>query len=360
MVAHQELEQIRATLAAADEALVAALEDRARAILRFVELRREHPDAYIALPPTAEVVRRALDRAEAFPARPLEEVVREVLGACANMVAPMRVAVLVPEGGFSHLAARKHFGSSAEIIAVQTIRDAFEEVARERVAFAVVPFETSTDGALSETLDCLMTGDATISGELTMACGYDLVSKTGNAADIEKVYAPGGALAACEGTLKEEFGRAALLDVLSGPVALELAIEDHGAAALVAGGLRAGDDDLRIVRESVEDRRGVETRFVIVGHKQRRKTSRDRTILSLALGDDPGSLHRALKPFAERSINLTRIESRPARGSSWRYVFIVELDGHISDRTVLTAVEEVRRDARNLKILGSYPKPTGA
>jgi chorismate mutase/prephenate dehydratase len=140
-------------------------------------------------------------------------------------------------------------------------------------------------------------------------------------------------------------------------VGADLAREDHGAGAIVAGW---SDDDprgLRRVKERIEDRAGVDTRFVVVGHERPAKTGKDRTILGLAVGDDPGSLYHALQPFADRGINLTRIESRPARGTSWRYLFILELDGHVTDRSVLTAVDEIRGASRHLKILGSYPRP---
>jgi chorismate mutase/prephenate dehydratase len=96
---------------------------------------------------------------------------------------------------------------------------------------------------------------------------------------------------------------------------------------------------------------------VVIGQERPAKTGHDRTVLALAVGDAPGSLHRALQPFADRGINLTRIESRPARGTSWRYLFIVELDGHMTDRSVLTAIEDVRAASRHVKLLGSYPRP---
>src|SRR5690606_24165956 len=96
---------------------------------------------------------------------------------------------------------------------------------------------------------------------------------------------------------------------------------------------------------------------VVIGQERPTRTGQDRTMLALAVGDAPGSLYRALQPFADRGINLTRIESRPARGTSWRYLFIVELDGHMTDRSVLTAVEEVRAASRHVKLLGSYPRP---
>lgn len=353
-----EFAKVRAAVEEADRLLVSALEARAKAVQEFVELRNRAPDAYYSLPSTADVVQRALESAKQFPPDALERVVREVMGACARMVAPVRVAVLGPEGGFAHLAARRHFGSSAIVEPRESVSEVFDDVERRRSDYGIVPFETSTDGALTATLDALVTSDARICGELTLPCSYDLLSKTGNSADVEKIYATGSAIAACEVGLRRDFPRAALLDVRSSVLAAELAAEDHGAAAVIPS---ACDDEepegLRRIRTRIEDRANVETRFVVIGHDRPTKTRQDRTILALAVGDAPGSLHLALQPFAERGINLTRIESRPARGTSWRYLFIVELDGHMTDRSVLTAIEEVRTASRHVKLLGSYPRP---
>jgi chorismate mutase/prephenate dehydratase len=359
MADETELAKIREAIQAADAELVDALEARARAVRRYVALREENPEIYFALPSAADVVQRALDRAKEFPLDRLEQVVREVLGACAEMVAPVKVSLVGPEGGFAHVAARRHFGSSAQVQAKETVAEVFEDVERKRCSYGVVPFETSSDGAVAETIDALAQSESRICAELSVSCTYDLVSKTGNAGDVEKIYATAAAAAACEHTLKRDFPRAAILDVRSGLVGAQLAEEDHGAAAVVAGW---DDDDpkgLRRVAERIEDRTGVETRFVVIGHERPVKTGQDRTILALAVGDDPGSLYHALQPFADRGINLTRIESRPARGASWRYLFVLELDGHVTDRSVLTAMDEVRGASRHLKVLGSYPRPAG-
>lgn len=354
-----EFVKLRAAVEEADRQLVAALDARAKAVQAFVELRGRTAETYELLPSSADVVQRALESAKSFPHDALEVALREILGACARMIAPLRVTVLGPEGGLTHVAARAQFGSTAEIEARDTVAEVFDDVQGRRCSFGVVPFETSSDGALSATLDALAQSDARICAELTLPSTYDLVSKTGNAGDVEKIYATSAALGACETTLRREFPRATILDVRSALFAAQLASEDHGAAAVLAGfSPEQNPHGLRVVRERVEDRGNVETRFVVIGQERPAKTGQDRTVLALAVGDAPGSLHRALQPFADRGINLTRIESRPARGTSWRYLFILELDGHMTDRGVLTAVEEVRAASRHLKLLGSYPRPT--
>ena len=138
-----------------------------------------------------------------------------------------------------------------------------------------------------------------------------------------------------------------------------LAREDHGAAVVGTAMLRELHG-LIIARERVEDAAGRETRYAVVGSELPSRTGRDRTVIAMAVGDAPGALYDSLKPFADRDINLTRLESRPTQGAAWRYLFFVEMDGHVTDRPLLTAMDELRNVSRHVKVLGSYPRPAAA
>lgn len=357
MADERELSRIRDALVEADDALAVALDARAKAVRRLAKLRNDEPEAYLRMPPRAEVVKRVLEGAKEFPPETVDRVVREVLGACDAMLAPVRVAVLGPEGGFAQVAALRELGASTHIEALGTVAQVFEDVERKRVEYGVVPLETSSEGAIAETIDALLASEARICAELTLPLTYDLVSSTGNQGDVESVYGTAAAVKACEATLERDLPKARVLDVKTGTYAEDLARDDHGAAALVAGWSESAPRGLRRIKARVEDRHGVDCRFVVVGHARPRRTGEDRTVIALAVGDDPGSLYRALQPFADRGINLSRIESRHARGASWRFIFILELEDHASSRAVVTAIDEVKRASRHLKVLGSFPRP---
>ncbi|MEM9190044.1 MAG: prephenate dehydratase domain-containing protein [Myxococcota bacterium] len=349
-------EELRSSLEEADDAIVDALNRRAKLIVEIADLKAKHPDVYLAESRDLEVVQRARERCETFPADAIEVVYREILSVSWSLVAPVSVAYLGAAGGFAHVAARRLFGAAAELRAIAGTEGLLEEVARERASFGVVPFETSSDGAVTATLQGLVEADVKICGELTIPASYHLLSATGNASDVDKIYAAPTAIAACDHQLRVHFPQATLLDVPSGEVARELAKDDHGAAAVLTDAF-AGED-LRIVRERVEDEASVDLRFAVVGNEHPSRTGTDRTVVALAVADGPGALYAGLQPFAERGINLTRLESRPALRRGYRYLFFVELDGHITDRGVLTAVEELRSKSSFVKILGSYPRPS--
>ncbi len=349
--------QLRTALDTADDDLVRALDARARAVRELAAIKGAEPQAFVQRPTTSEVVARLREVRKDFPSTALEAVVREVLSGSAEMIAPVKVAVLGPAGGFAHAAARAHFGSRAVFEVRDGVAEVFAAIERHGAAYGVVPLETSSDGTLHATLSGLATGRAKITAERTLRGEYHLFSKTGNAGDIEKIYGSPAALAATARSLKSDFARAPQLDMQSGLMAAALAAEDHGAAA-VGPDFLGELHGLRIVRRNLENDTDLTLRFVVLGTESPRRTGRDRTMLALMLGEEPGSLYAALQPFAERGINLTRLESRRVAGDALGELFFVELDGHVSDRPVLTAIEEVKAKSRTVRILGSYPRPT--
>ena len=174
-------------------------------------------------------------------------------------------------------------------------------------------------------------------------------------ARVERVYSHPQALAQCRKWLTANLPRASLVEATSTSDAAHRAAEDaHGAA--VASEMAARLNQLEILRPKIEDVTGNMTRFLVIGRQQAEPTGRDKTSLLFATRDAPGSLHSVLGSFAERGLNLTRIESRPSRRRAWEYVFFADLDGHHRDPGLAKALELVRGNCDLLKVLGSYPK----
>lgn len=347
---------IREMLEAADRQLVEALNARATAAQALANVRQSTGE-HIPAPRDADVIARAQELANPFPTQSIDPVFREVLSACAGLVRPVQVAYFGAAGSFPHLAGRRRFGHAATLRPYESVREVLDSVVHEEAAFGVVPLETSTEGAVTATLHGLVASAAKLCAELTVCVQYRLFSKSGDPEQVTKIYGAASAIGACERFFRSRFPAALVVDVASGEVAANFALNDDEAAAV--GPELLGDlHQLKVLQDHIEDSPNVEMRFGIVGRELPSRTGQDRTVIAFAPGDEPGALHRALEPFATRKINLSRLESRPAVGSDWKHVFFVEIDGHVTDRSLLTAVEELRRIARHVKILGSYPRPT--
>lgn len=353
--AKAELERIQVALGAADEALADAFEARAKATLDLAALKATHPDAYFAVPREPAVVERIAPRAPHVPSAALRGVVREVLSACTHLMAPVEIVYVGQEGGFGNLAARSHFGSSAVLRPAVAATEALSEVERGHASFAVVPFETSYDGAVTETLNLLARSDLKICAEIPIRRAFHLLSRGGERTAIKKIYAAASAITACQTFLTRRFPGVLVIDVANGVVAAQRALEEPGAAAL-ATDIVAAQSGLDYVERAIEDVADLETRYVAVGNDFPPRTGADRTAIALVTHDAPGVLVACLKPFADRNLNLYRLETRPARGWEWRYLILLELEGHITDRAVLAATEELRAASRYVKVLGSYPR----
>lgn len=354
---NERLHRITQALEDADQQIVAALDARAKAIQDYNALRAESGDEPLRLPKKANVIEAARALAHEFPEASIEPVFREVLSACTSLITPDIVAYCGSPGDLAHAAARDYFGHAPNFRPAESVSAVLEAVLHGHATFGVVPLETSTDGAITATLKGLVANDAKLCAERIVPLRYQLLSLSGDAAEVVKIYGAAPAMAACDRQLRSRYPDAILVDVQSGQAAAHFALADDQAAAVGSELLRELHG-LKLIDDRIEDDSGTQTRFGIVGNRLPSRTGRDRTMLAIAPGDEPGALHRALEPLAERKINLTRIESRPSTGTQWRHLFFLEMDGHITDRNILTAVEELRRITRYAKVIGSYPRPS--
>ncbi len=350
------LHRITKALEDADRQIVAALNARAKAIQEYNVLRTEAGDEPLRLPKKAAVIDAARALVDEFPAASIEPVFREVLSACTELITPDVVAYLGSPGGLAHAAAREYFGHAPSFRPTESVREVLDAVLHGHATFGVVPLETSTDGAVTATLRGLVSMDVKLCAERSAPLRYQLLSQSGDPAQVIKIYGAASAMADCERQLRSRYPDAIFVDVQSGEAAGHFALADDQAAAVGSALLRELHG-LQLIDDRVEDDSGARTRFGIVGNRLPSRTGRDRTVLAMAPGDAPGALHRALQPLADRKINLTRIESRSSTTTEWQHVFFLEMDGHITDRDILAAVEELRRIARYAKVIGSYPRP---
>jgi chorismate mutase/prephenate dehydratase len=351
--AKRETDDLRQEMAKLDAQLLVTLEKRARVSRKLSEIRK---DTAPSLPLTdraalAAIVARATGE---MPADALREIFREVFAACLALELPVPVVYVGPEGGAGHAAARERFGAGAKVVSAEGVIAALEELVTHRAEFAVVPIETRAEGPVQSTIVALTSSDLRIVSVFDAANNLQLMSRTGNVADIEKVYTTPADHALCQRFLATFAPKVSVLDVKTPAVACQLAFEDHGAAALAteAFGVQLG---LEVARRNVRDGGDEKVRYAVIGTRPSSRTGNDLTAMVFAVQDAPGSLLDVLKQFAERGINLTKIQSRPAPGEAWAYIFFVECTGHATDRGLVTAIEEIKRLTKFFKVLGSYP-----
>ena len=353
----KELEALRRKIDETDDRILAALAERAALAKKVGAIKDDTPRGY-----SPKRQREVIERVEAkgagdFPRRAIPGVFREIVSACFALEGPLRVAYEGPPGSIGHEAARKKFGTSAEYLACEGPRAALELVERDHADSAVIVLESSTEGLLQPALDALADSSLKHVGEIEVDARVHLLSRAGNLQDIEKIYAAPDERAACARFLATNLPRAQVIDTRSAAMAAQLAAEDPVAAAL--GGDVVGEMfSLQVARGNVSDVVGEHVRAAVTSTRPSQRTGHDTTSFVITLDDSPGSLFHALKPLADRDLNLRRIQSRPrarVEEGGRAYRFFMEIAGHATDRPLVMAFEEMKRGVRQLKILGSYP-----
>jgi len=289
-----------------------------------------------------------------FPDEPLRLIYEEIMSASLSLQQPLRVAYLGPSATFTHLASRRQFGSSAEYMPESTIREVFEAVYREKTHYGVVPIENSTEGVVNYTLDMFIDSDLNIAFEIMLPISHNLLSKTGKKSNIKTIYSHPQARAQCRGWLESNFPGMPVVEELSTASAAKRVSKDKSSAA-VASELAATVYDLKFVAKGIEDHKNNYTRFLVISKDNPKRTGKDKTSIMFSVKDKPGALFLILQPFAKHKLNLTKIESRPSRRRAWEYIFFVDMEGHIEDKNVNKAINDVKKECLFLKVLGSYP-----
>ena len=350
------LKTLRQEIDALDDRLLELLNLRAELVIEVGRLKSDGRGEFHVPSREREIYERLSSQNPGpFPNDGLKSVFREIMSASLALEAPMKVAFLGPKATFSHLAVLQHFGYSAEVVPQKSIPAVFEEVEKGRAQYGVVPVENSTEGVVFHTLDMFMESELKINAEVLLEVHQDLLSRTGRLEDIKKVYSHPQPFAQCRNWLMENLPHVPLVDVASTAVAAQIVSEDYTAAA-IASELAATLYDLKVVRARIEDQVNNFTRFLIIGKKMAEKSGNDKTSLMFSVKDEPGILYRMLEPFANRSINLSKIESRPMKKKAWEYIFFLDLMGHIDEPVIAEAVHELKQYCQFVKVLGSYPK----
>jgi len=268
----------------------------------------------------------------------------------------MRVAYLGPAGTNSEVAALRAY-PEADRLPYATITAAARAVASGDAGCAVLPIENSLQGSVTETVDLLVHDEGiAICREVVLPIEHCLMVAPGRErAEIETIYSHPQSLGQCRRYLEANFPDARTEAALSNAEAVQVMLRTPRSAAI--GPPRAAEIyGAQILERAIEDSRANKTRFVAVAREDAAATGHDKTSLAFAVAHDrPGTLVSVLHEFADRQINLTKIESRPSGEELGVYVFLIDVEGHRDEPPVAQALAAVREQADFFKVFGSYP-----
>ena len=349
------VEKLRKDIDKIDNEILNLLNKRSHIVLDIAHIKRNEKAKFYSPERERQIFERltALNQGP-FPNETLKVIYREILSASLSLEEPLRVSCLGPLATFTHLAALRHFGSSALFMPVESIKDVFDAVEKGKAEFGVVPIENSNEGVISYTLDLFIDSELKVSAEVMLEITHNLLSLSGDRASIRKVYSFSPATAQCRRWMQTNLSGVPIIEATSTAKAAELASADEEAAA-IASDLAAKIYNLKFVEKNIEDSRQNFTRFLVISKEFPQQSGRDKTSIMFTLKNKPGSLYNSLEPFKKAKVNLTKIESRPSKRKAWEYIFFADMEGHIENKKLRKAIDAVMENCLFLKILGSYP-----
>jgi len=282
----------------------------------------------------------------------IEALFLEMFAVARNLELPEGVAYLGPEASFTHQAAESKFGAMSEYLPMGSIQGIFREVDKGTAKFGVIPIENSSNGIVSDTINCLDQYSLKIIAEVMINVHFAFATLSEDYKKITKVYSKDIAFGQCRNFLQDlGMDDAEHVPVESTAKAAKLAAKDESAAALCPS-IAAKLYQLPIRFNNVEDNTSNKTRFFVISNFENAPSGEDKTSLLVRLPDKPGALVEFLNDFEDAHINLTKIKSHIVEGQS---IFFIEFNGHQNDEKIQ---QILTRHQESIKVLGSYVKET--
>jgi len=262
------------------------------------------------------------------------------------------------DGAHSAAACDRLFPGDAELVPLPSFSAVAEAAASGRVAFGVLPIESSLAGPVTETHDLLYDSPLAITAETVLPIRHCLVGPAPTRIeDIRVVHSHPVALDQCRQLLAGMPWATAIAAATTADAAAQVSAHGDPAEVAIASERAAALHGLTLIADDVGDHPEAYTRFVAIATHMRLDANGEpwRTAFSFVTDHQPGALHRAIEPFARHDIDLLQLVSRPIPQSPWRYRFDAVLDGHPLDAIVSETLRELRTRTRQLRVFGSYP-----
>ena len=262
----------------------------------------------------------------------------------------MKIGFLGPKGTFSFEASKQVSKDMEELVEYKTIKDCIIALQNNDVNRVVVPIENSLQGDVTETVDALVESTGIyIERELVIKITQNLIAnKNYKFEEIKELYSHPQALAQCRNYIENKLHNANIVQVSSTALAAkEIKSKDY--CACIANKSCINEYGLTLLEDNIQDNDYNQTKFWVLSKTENKNGNKMSIIFSTK--NKPGALYQVLGLFNKNNINLSKIESRPAKTVLGEYIFLVDLE--VSSKIDET-IEILNKECSFLKILGRY------
>ena len=269
-----------------------------------------------------------------------------------------KIGYLGPEWTYTDQAS--YLYSQTDIrIPYGTIKEVTKSIENGDIDECILPIENSLHGTVIEVIDYLITSKKNlIKNELMLEINHCLIGK--NIKDLSKIKVVKSKFEAfqqCKKFIDNFLPNANLIPTASTATAVNELISDDNDTVAIGPERAAELAKIPIIRKSIQDKNNNITRFIVISKSDHIPTKDDKTSIAFEFDkDSPGLIYSSLKPFSDKNINLTKIESRPTGKRLGSYIFLIDFEGHKEEKKISETLSFIKKNTINFKILGSYPK----
>ncbi len=257
-------------------------------------------------------------------------------------------------GAYSSQAARAYFEDDVELVHTHSFRGAVEKVKNGEVDYAILPYENSSAGIVADVYDLLVEYDTYILDTFEIKIDHCLCGLKGSKLeDIKEVYShPQALMQSNEYIQKHGFDSYNMANTAIS--AKYISEQTDMTRACICSEEAANIYGLEILEKGVNFANQNATKFIIINNQKITRRYADLVCISFEMPHESGSLYQVLSHIIFNNLNMTGIQSRPVPDQKWEYRFYVEFEGKLTSEAVLNALNGVKQESKNLKILGSY------
>lgn len=267
----------------------------------------------------------------------------------------MKVGYLGPKGTFSYEACKNAYSENIVKIPFKTIRETILALKENEIDEAIVPIENSLQGCVTEAIDTLIENEnVVVIGEHILKINQNLMAKeTYKHEEIKEIYSHPQALAQCRNYIQENFKNANIIEVSSTALSAK-EVSQKEFAACICNLDCMSEYNLKLLQSNIQDNNSNETKFWKLSKSNINIENANTMSMLFSTKHTPGALYNALSIFNKCNLNLTKIESRPAKTKLGEYYFLVDID--INKTNYSQALEELNETVGFYRILGIYHK----
>lgn len=266
----------------------------------------------------------------------------------------MKVGYLGPKGTFSFEVCKKYCKNNEELVEFKTISDTIIALEKSEVDEVIVPIENSIQGCVTDAIDTLIQNeDIKVKDEILLEINQNLMAnKNCKFEDVKKIYSHPQALAQCKNFLEKNFNLVDIIPVESTAGAAKIVSESIDICACIGNITCLDEYHLNLLKDGIQDNQFNKTKFWVLSKNENENINKNKMSMLFSVKDKPGALYNVLEIFNKYNLNLTKIESRPAKTVLGEYIFWIDVS--IKDGYENKAIDEICDKGIFVRVLGKY------